>query len=100
MIEGHGDDSYKYQRPITANFSSNVYSKVDLSALKAHLCTRIDAIGNYPEPEPYTLESRLAAGYHLPADAVCVTNGAIDAIYLISQTFRGTNTAILQPTFS
>ncbi|EKC80481.1 histidinol-phosphate aminotransferase, partial [human gut metagenome] len=54
MIEGHGDDSYKYSRPITANFSSNVYSRVDLSALKAHLCTRIDGIGNYPEPEPYT----------------------------------------------
>ena len=45
MIEGHGDDSYKYSRPITANFSSNVYSRVDLSALKAHLCTRIDGIG-------------------------------------------------------
>ena len=26
MIEGHGDDSYKYSRPITANFSSNVYN--------------------------------------------------------------------------
>ena len=57
MIEGHGDDSYKYSRPITANFSSNVYSRVDLSALKAHLCVRIDGIGNYPEPEPYTLEA-------------------------------------------
>ena len=54
MIEGHGDDSYKYSRPITANFSSNVYNRVDLSALKAHLCARIDGIGNYPEPEPYT----------------------------------------------
>ena len=50
MIEGHGDDSYKYNRPITANFSSNVYSKVDLSLLKAHLCERIGGIGNYPEP--------------------------------------------------
>ena len=29
MIEGHGDDSYKYSRPITANFSSNVYNRVD-----------------------------------------------------------------------
>ena len=48
MIEGHGDDSYKYSRPITANFSSNVYNRVDLSALKAHLCARIDGIGNYP----------------------------------------------------
>ena len=100
MIEGHGDDSYKFQRPITANFSSNVYSKVDLTALKAYLCARIDAIGNYPEPEPYTLESCLADKYYLSADAVCVTNGAIEAIYLIAQTFRGTNTAILQPTFS
>ena len=71
MIEGHGDDSYKYSRPITANFSSNVYSRVDLSALKAHLCTRIDGIGNYPEPEPYTLEACLARHHHLPAEAVC-----------------------------
>lgn len=100
MIEGHGDDSYKYSRPITANFSSNVYSKVDLSDLKAHLCARIEGIGNYPEPEPYTLEARLAHRHRLPADAVCVTNGATEAIYLIAQTFRGTNTAILQPTFS
>ena len=68
MIEGHGDDSYKYNRPITANFSSNVYSKVDLSLLKAHLCERIGGIGNYPEPEPYTLEARIARLYHLPAD--------------------------------
>lgn len=100
MIEGHGDDSYKYNRPITANFSSNVYSKVDLSDLKAHLCARIEGIGNYPEPEPYTLEAHLARRHHLPADAVCVTNGATEAIYLIAQTFRGTNTAIVQPTFS
>lgn len=100
MIEGHGDDSYKYSRPITANFSSNVYSKVDLSDLKAHLCARIEGIGNYPEPEPYTLEARLAHRHRLSADAVCVTNGATEAIYLIAQTFRGTNTAILQPTFS
>lgn len=100
MIEGHGDDSYKYSRPITANFSSNVYSRVDLSALKAHLCTRIDGIGNYPEPEPYTLEACLARHHRLPAEAVCVTNGATEAIYLTAQTFRGTNTAIVQPTFS
>ena len=103
MIEGHGDDSYKYPRPITANFSSNVYNKVDLSLLKAHLCRCINAEGalsSYPEPEPYTLEARLSACHHLPADAVCVTNGATEAIYLIAQTFRGTNTAILQPTFS
>lgn len=100
MIEGHGDDSYKYNRPIIANFSSNVYSKVDLSGLKAHLCARISSIGNYPEPEPSTLESSLAKRHHLSDSSVCVTSGATEAIYLIAQTFRGTNTAILQPTFS
>lgn len=100
MIEGHGDDSYKYSRPITADFSSNVYNKVDLSVLKAHLRARIDSIGNYPEPEPYTLEACIARRHHLPAEAVCVTNGATEAIYLTAQTFRGTNTAIVQPTFS
>ena len=25
MIDGHGDDFYKFNCPITANFSSNVY---------------------------------------------------------------------------
>ena len=35
MIEGHGDDSYKYSRPITANFSSNVYNKVNLSPFES-----------------------------------------------------------------
>lgn len=100
MIEGHGDDSYKYNRPITSDFSSNVYGKVDLSVLKEHLRARMDVIGNYPEPAPYTLESCLAARKQLPADCVCVTSGAIEAIYLIAQTFRGTNSAIVQPTFS
>ena len=67
MIEGHGDDSYKFERPITANFSSNVYNRVDLSGLQAHLCSCISGISSYPEPEPYTLEGRLAEKYHLTA---------------------------------
>lgn len=100
MIEGHGDDSYKYSHPLTADFSSNVYPHADLTALKAHLCAQIHTIGHYPEPEPYTLEARIAEKSQLPADAVCVTNGATEAIYLIAQTFGGTNSAILQPTFS
>ena len=57
MIEGHGDDSYKFERPITANFSSNVYNRVDLSGLQAHLCSCISGISSYPssgrEVSPY-----------------------------------------------
>lgn len=76
--------------PIRSNFSSNVYNKVNLDGLRAHLCGRISAISAYPEPEPYTLEARLADRHALPAASVCVTNGATEAIYLIAQTFRGT----------
>lgn len=100
MIKGHGDDAYQYACSITSNFSSNVFGRVNLSGLKAHLCNRMDRIGSYPEPEPYTLEARLAERHGLQADEVCVTNGATEAIYLIAQTFRGTDTAIFQPTFS
>lgn len=100
MIEGHGDDSYRYARPIVSDFSSNVYGQIDLQPLKEHLCRRMELIGHYPEPEPYTLETRLACQMQLPAGSVCVTNGATEAIYLIAQTFRGTRSAILQPTFS
>lgn len=99
MIEGHGDDAYKYSRPITADFSSNVGYGTDLSGLKSHLCSRMDSIGHYPQPEPYTLEARIAALHGLSDDEVCVTNGATEAIYLIAQTFRETQSAILQPTF-
>ena len=100
MIDGHGDDSYKYAREITSNFSSNVYNKVDLSGLHAHLCERMASISAYPEPQPYTLEARLALRHHLAPAEVCATNGATEAIYLIAQAFRDTRTAILQPTFS
>ena len=100
MIKGHGDDAYQYGCPITANFSSNVFGRVDLSGLKRHLCACMGEIGSYPEPEPYTLEAGLARRHHLQSEEVCVTNGATEAIYLIAQTFRGTNTAIFQPTFS
>ena len=100
MIKGHGDDLYEYSKPITSNFSSNVFYGADLSGLNAHLCSRISCITNYPEPEPYTLEQKLAKKHHLPTGSVCVTNGATEAIYLIAQTFRETSSAIFVPTFS
>ena len=81
MIQGHGDDRYRFQREIRADFSSNVYSHVDLEPLKAHLRARLDVIGRYPEPEPYTLEKALAVQLGIDPTAVCVTAGATEAIY-------------------
>lgn len=100
MIEGHGDDAYKYACEIRANFSSNVCYDADLEGLKAHLCHRMELIGLYPEPEPYSLERLLAEREGLDPLQVCATNGATEAIYLTAQSFRGSRTAILDPTFA
>jgi len=100
MINGHGDDIYRYGCSIKSNFSSNVFNKINTEGLKEHLCRTIDKIGCYPEPEPYTLEAEIAMQQSLKKGEVSVTNGATEAIYLIAQTFRGANVAILQPTFN
>ena len=100
MIQGHGDDRYRFNREIRADFSSNVYSHVDLEPLKAHLRERLDVISRYPEPEPYTLEEALAARLAVDPAAVCVTSGATEAIYLIANAFHGSHSTILAPTFS
>ena len=100
MIQGHGDDRYRFQREIRADFSSNVYSQVNLEPLKAHLRARLDVIGRYPEPEPYTLEKALAALLGIDPASVCVTAGTTEAIYLIAHAFKGSESYIIQPTFS
>lgn len=99
MIEGHGDDAYKYQA-IKINFSSNVYNHVNHNGLRQHLCQQMESIRTYPEPQPYSLEKVLAGQLHLRAEEVCVTNGATEAIYLIAQTFRNQTSAVVMPTFS
>ena len=101
MIEGHGDDLYKYSRPITANFSSNLTNWIDPTPLKAYLQQHIgEVVTSYPEPQPYTLEARVAETSDIRPDQVCVTNGATEAIYLIAQSYAGQRSAVLQPTFS
>ena len=100
MIEGHGDDLYKYGKKIVSNFSSNVYNRIDHSGLYQRLNERLSTICSYPEPRPYSLESEIARRYSLTPRQVCVTNGATEAIYLIAQVFQGRISAVLGPTFS
>lgn len=100
MINGHGDDTYRQERKITSNFSSNIYGRQDLSALRDHLCSRIQMIHSYPEPDAYSLVELLAKKSDIKPSDIIVTNGAVEAIYLIAQTFRGKKSCIITPTFS
>ena len=99
MIEGHGDDSYRFGHRIKLNFSSNIYSHADLRGLYAFLRERMEVIGSYPEPEAYSLESALAKLHHIDKENVLVTNGATEAIYLIAHAYQGMHAQVLQPTF-
>lgn len=100
MINGHGDDIYSYSKEIISNFSSNIYSRQDLSALQEHLCSHINVIHSYPEPDAGSLIRLLAEQNGVTEQNLCVTNGATEAIYLIAQTFAHAKSAIFYPTFS
>ncbi|MDY5631022.1 MAG: aminotransferase class I/II-fold pyridoxal phosphate-dependent enzyme [Bacteroidaceae bacterium] len=108
MIQGHGDDSYHFSKPMCLNFSSNVYGRINLSELWLHLADKLqntdekghNLLSFYPEPEPFSLETEIARQKGVSPSEVLVTNGATEAIYLIAQTFRMMHSAILQPTFS
>lgn len=101
MIEGHGDDLYKYGHRITANFSSNLTNWIDPSPIKARLHEQMDEILSvYPEPRPRTLETRIAEAAGVAAENIRVTNGATEAIYRIAQAFAGAKSLVLQPTFN
>ena len=100
MIEGHGDDIYRYDDLVKMNFSSNVYQHTDLTALKEYLKDSFDLISNYPEPQPRSLERLIALKEGISPEAVLVTNGATEAIYLIAQHFHGSASVIPQPTFN
>jgi len=100
MINGHGDDIFRYGDQIKINFSSNVYSRADYTELKAHLMEHFDVVGHYPEPDAHSLEVMLAERLEMPENTVMVTNGANEAIYLIAQLYRGWASVIPQPTFT
>lgn len=101
MIEGHGDDRYKYGH-IRVDFSSNIPGGIDHSALRTYLAARLADISHYPEPEPYTLERELAQVLGLSSEEVIVTNGATEAIYLAAHLLsqQGGRTAVVEPTFA
>lgn len=100
MINGHGDDIYNYGKKIVSNFSSNIYTRQDLSVLDNYLCSCIASIHSYPEPDAISLSRLIADQNRVATNNICITNGATEAIYMIAQAFRGKHSAVIQPTFS
>lgn len=100
MIEGHGDDIYRYKNMITDNFSSNIYMGVDHSALIRYINAHFPDISSYPDPYGTHLASGIARIKGINHSNVILTNGCTECIYLIARLFRGKKATILSPTFS
>ncbi len=99
MIDGHGDDLFRYKEKIRINFSTNIPQTVNHDGLMDHLYGCGATFRNYPEPAPRSVELRLAEFHGTAEENIIVTNGATEAIYLIAQYFSGKRSAILVPTF-
>lgn len=100
MIEGHGDDIFRYGDKIRANFSSNVYNHFSHRNLVAAISDWGNLIAHYPEPVPRALEKTLAGQLGVTPENIMVTNGATEAIYLTAMAFRGKRSAVVIPTFT
>jgi threonine-phosphate decarboxylase len=100
MIEGHGDDGWKYATALRADFSSNVfYGELD-AGLREYLRGVIDTVTHYPEAGAASLQEFAATHFGVQREAVLVTNGATEAIYLIARAYRGKRVTIVGPTFA
>lgn len=100
MIEGHGDDIYRYGDRVRHNFSSNILQNVGHTSLMSHLAARPELLTSYPEPEPRSVETLIERMECLPEGAVMVTAGATDAIYLIARAYSGCRSSVARKTFS
>lgn len=100
MIDGHGDDIYRYRGLVKHNFSTNIPTEVSQEKLMAHLAGRASLISSYPEPEPFELERAIARQEGVEPENLLVTNGATEAMYLIAAANAGKVSAITAPSFA
>lgn len=98
MIEGHGDDSYRYGDLVKMDFSAIVFRHADLTALQEHMSSRLDLLAQTPTPQPWELESLIAERLGISPEGVMVTNGSTEAVYLIASQYRECASVIPQPT--
>lgn len=100
MLEGHGNDAYRFNHRIKADFSTNVWYGAEPVGLKEHLFSQWHQINSYPEVLAESLGELIAKQYDIHNQQVLVNSGTTESIYLIAQAFSGKNSCIVSPTFS
>lgn len=100
MLNGHGNDQYAYNKPITADFSTNITNGAVAAELTGFLKTKLSTLHNYPDPEANIFLEAIAQHHQIEKDKLLACNGSTEAFYLIAQTFGGRKSFIRIPSFS
>ena len=100
MLHGHGDDRYRYDKEIVADFSTNVWYGGEPAGLKEYVFEHWGKINRYPEVIGESLRDKIASHEQLPAEQILISSGTTESIYLIAQLFAGKRTSIVTPAFS
>ncbi len=100
MLHGHGNDLYKYSGKIVSDFSSNVLYNAESEKIINHLKENLAKIKNYPDPDADNFKKEISEFHNLKSEKVLITNGSIEAIYMIAQCFSGQKSATIYPCFS
>lgn len=100
MIFGHGDDLYKTETEIKANFSTNVWYGADLRPLYQFLAARLERVFHYPEPDAGSFRKAVAVYHEMREENVLVGNGATELFYIIAHAFSQSRTVIPIPSFT
>jgi len=100
MFQGHGDDGYRYNLQLNADFSTNVYYGGTPAGLKKHLFASWDKVRRYPEVLAESLAAKIADHHELSQEHILVTNGSTESIYLIAQAYKNKRSIVVAPTFA
>ncbi|OQP62631.1 class I and II aminotransferase [Niastella vici] len=100
MLQGHGDDAYRYQQKMRANFSTNVWYGREPAGLQEHIFAHWPVINQYPEVQAESLARKISRHHGLQASQLLITNGTTESIYLIAQAFGKSQTTIAIPAFA
>lgn len=100
MESFHGNDKYNYNGQISADFSSNVWCRPMPPLFFSELQKSLFSVADYPHPQALDFAEVLAGFHQFNAGNIFVTNGSVEAMFLLAQAFAGRKSAIVCPCFS
>jgi len=100
MLQGHGDDAYRYSNIIRADFSTNVWYGGEPLGLKEYIFDQWPSVNRYPEVMAESLSEMVATHHQLNTNQILINSGTTESIYLIAQAFAGKKTTIVTPAFA